>query len=71
MRKGDRPDKRMGRRSSFPASATAAVCFPKDVKALGYTAQEHGYDFKIYGHERRERRQKRVLVKKAHAHFRR
>ncbi len=45
-------------------------CFPKDVDALGYTAKEHGYDFKILTATNAvNREQKRVLFKKAHAYF--
>ncbi len=45
-------------------------CFPKDVDALGHTAKEHGYDFRLLTATNSVNRdQKKVLFKKAQAHF--
>ena len=40
-------DRRIGTRSCFPASATAAAAFPKDVQAMMRFAAERDYEFKI------------------------
>ncbi|MGL4629673.1 MAG: UDP-glucose dehydrogenase family protein [Leadbetterella sp.] len=47
VRKGIGTDSRIGKRFLFPGIGYGGSCFPKDVQALGKTAQEHGYDFKI------------------------
>ncbi|HTM92453.1 MAG TPA: UDP-glucose/GDP-mannose dehydrogenase family protein [Flavisolibacter sp.] len=47
VRKGIGSDERIGKRFLFPGIGYGGSCFPKDVKALMYSAKEAGYDFKI------------------------
>jgi UDPglucose 6-dehydrogenase len=47
VRKRIGTDSRIGKRFLFPGIGYGGSCFPKDVQALGKTATEYGYDFKI------------------------
>ena len=47
VRKGIGSDERIGKRFLFPGIGYGGSCFPKDVKALMYSAKEAGYNFKI------------------------
>jgi UDPglucose 6-dehydrogenase len=47
VRKGIGSDNRIGKRFLFPGIGYGGSCFPKDVQALGKSANEVGYDFKI------------------------
>lgn len=47
VRRGIGTDSRIGKRFLFPGIGYGGSCFPKDVQALGRTATEYGYDFKI------------------------
>lgn len=47
VRIGMGADSRIGKRFLFPGIGYGGSCFPKDVQALGYTALEMDYDFKL------------------------
>jgi UDPglucose 6-dehydrogenase len=47
VRIGMGSDSRIGKRFLFPGVGYGGSCFPKDVMALGMTAEENGYDFSI------------------------
>ena len=47
VRRGIGSDDRIGKRFLFPGIGYGGSCFPKDVKALVYSAKEVAYDFKI------------------------
>lgn len=47
IRRGIGTDTRIGKRFLFAGIGYGGSCFPKDVQAIHYTADEYGYDFKI------------------------
>ena len=47
VRKGIGSDERIGKRFLFPGIGYGGSCFPKDVKALVYSAKEVKYEFQI------------------------
>ena len=70
VRKGLGADRRIGYPFLFPGVGYGGSCFPKDVKALVATAQEHGLEFDLLrAVEKTNARQKQLLVEKAKAHF--
>lgn len=63
-------DSRIGKRFLFPGIGYGGSCFPKDVKALAYTAQEMDYDFQLVNTVMKvNERQKEVLGCKIKNYF--
>ncbi len=70
VRLGIGSDPRIGYSFIYPGAGYGGSCFPKDVQALGRSAQELGYDAAVLkAVEATNRRQKQVLFKKISAHF--
>ena len=70
VRKGIGTDDRIGSRFLFSGVGYGGSCFPKDVKAVVKTAEEHGYDFRILkAVEAVNETQKRLLFDMVKAHF--
>ncbi|MCK6445182.1 MAG: UDP-glucose/GDP-mannose dehydrogenase family protein [Planctomycetes bacterium] len=70
VRKGIGSDERIGSRFLFAGVGYGGSCFPKDVKAVIKTAEEHDYDFKILkAVEAVNERQKGVLFEMVKKHF--
>jgi UDPglucose 6-dehydrogenase len=70
VRKGIGTDERIGSRFLFAGCGYGGSCFPKDVKALGRTASDHGYEFRILDAvEAVNDAQKRVLFEYVTDHF--
>ena len=70
VRKAIGADRRIGTSFLFPGVGYGGSCFPKDVKALLKSGQDHGYDFKIlHAVEGVNDAQKERLVAKMLAHF--
>ena len=70
VRRGMGTDPRIGQQFLFAGIGYGGSCFPKDVKALIKTAQEHEYEFKILrAVDEVNERQKRLIVKKMLKHF--
>jgi UDPglucose 6-dehydrogenase len=70
VRKAIGADRRIGTSFLFPGVGYGGSCFPKDVKALLKSGQDHGYDFKILrAVEGVNDAQKERLVAKMLAHF--
>lgn len=63
-------DSRIGKRFLFPGIGYGGSCFPKDVKALGFTALEMDYDFRLVKTVMEVNdRQKRILGIKVKNYF--
>lgn len=70
VRHGISTDSRIGSQFLYPGPGYGGSCFPKDVKALVYTAREHGINFKIVeAVEEVNKEQKKYLVNKVKKHF--
>ena len=70
VRLGIGSDDRIGKRFLFPGIGYGGSCFPKDVMALRYTANQQGYDFKILNAVTDVNElQKQVLVKKINNYY--
>ena len=70
VRHGIGSDPRIGYQFIYPGIGYGGSCFPKDVQALGRTAREVGYDFKIMeAVEKVNERQKGLLFEMITAHF--
>ncbi len=70
VRKAIGADRRIGTSFLFPGVGYGGSCFPKDVKALLKSGQDHGYDFRILrAVEGVNDAQKARLVAKMLAHF--
>jgi UDPglucose 6-dehydrogenase len=70
VRKGIGTDDRIGSRFLFSGVGYGGSCFPKDVKAVVKTAEEHGYDFRILkAVEAVNETQKRLLYELVRQHF--
>ncbi len=70
VRHGISTDSRIGSQFLYPGPGYGGSCFPKDVKALVYTAKEHGINFKIVeAVELVNKEQKKYLFSKVKKHF--
>lgn len=70
VRLGIGSDPRIGYQFLFPGTGYGGSCFPKDVKALVYTAESHGHRLRILESvDAVNRDQKRILLNKALAAF--
>jgi UDPglucose 6-dehydrogenase len=70
VRHGISTDSRIGSQFLYPGPGYGGSCFPKDVKALVYTAKENGIDLKIVeATEEVNKEQKVYLVNKVLKHF--
>ncbi len=65
VRQGIGSDPRIGWHFLYPGAGYGGSCFPKDVKALQFTARQHGWPLKLLGAvEAVNEAQKQVLVDK-------
>ncbi len=70
VRNGIGSDSRIGYAFIYPGCGYGGSCFPKDVKALEYTAQQMGYKAELLNAvENVNDRQKQVLVNKILLHY--
>jgi UDPglucose 6-dehydrogenase len=70
VRHGISTDSRIGSQFLYPGPGYGGSCFPKDVKALVYTAQENGMRFKIVeAVEEVNKEQKKYMFGKVKKHF--
>lgn len=70
VRKGIASDKRIGGHFLYPGPGYGGSCFPKDVKALMYTAKQKGMELKIIqATEDVNDAQKVILMKKINKYF--
>jgi len=70
VRRGIGADERIGKRFLFSGIGYGGSCFPKDVQALGKSAEENNYDFKILNAVMDVNAiQKKILVEKMRAYY--
>jgi UDPglucose 6-dehydrogenase len=70
VRKGIGSDARIGNKFIYAGAGYGGSCFPKDVKAIIKTADEHGYNLRLLQSvEDVNNDQKHVIVKKITEHF--
>jgi len=70
VRRGIGSDERIGKRFLFSGIGYGGSCFPKDVQALGKSAEENKYDFKILNAVMDVNTiQKKVLVEKMRKYY--
>jgi UDPglucose 6-dehydrogenase len=70
VRRGIGADERIGKRFLFSGIGYGGSCFPKDVQALGKSAEENNYDFKILNAVMDVNTiQKKILVEKMRAYY--
>ena len=70
VRRGIGADERIGKRFLFSGIGYGGSCFPKDVQALGKSAEENKYDFKILNAVMDVNTiQKKILVEKMLAYY--
>lgn len=71
VRRGIGSDSRIGNKFIYPGCGYGGSCFPKDVKALIQTAQQHNYPMQVLqAVEAVNERQKNILFEKFSNHFR-
>ncbi|MCD7973940.1 MAG: UDP-glucose/GDP-mannose dehydrogenase family protein [Candidatus Azobacteroides sp.] len=70
VRKGIGSDSRIGTKFLYPGCGYGGSCFPKDVKALIKTAEDHGYSMQVLkAVEAVNEKQKELLFKKLSVHY--
>lgn len=70
VRKGIGSDPRIGNKFLYPGCGYGGSCFPKDVKALVKTAEQHGYEMRVIkAVEEVNKVQKEVLFNKLYQHY--
>jgi UDPglucose 6-dehydrogenase len=70
VRKGIGSDSRIGSKFIYPGPGYGGSCFPKDVKAIIRTAEEHGYELKVIkAVEKANDFQRTVMFRKIYDHF--
>ncbi len=70
VRRGIGSDPRIGAKFLYPGCGYGGSCFPKDVKALIKTAEEHNYDMRVLqAVEEVNEDQKTLLYRKLYKHF--
>lgn len=70
VRKGIGADSRIGKKFLYPGCGYGGSCFPKDVRALIRTAEQHGYKMRVLeAVEQVNELQKEVLFEKLSRHF--
>ncbi len=70
VRKGMGSDTRIGKRFLFPGVGFGGSCFPKDVQAVDYVADQNGYEFSILKSVLQvNSRQREILADKIIKHY--